>query len=196
MILIIDNYDSFTYNLVQLLAPFEVETQVVRNDALSAEDACALNPGAIILSPGPCTPDDAGICLALVEKAQAAKIPLFGVCLGHQSIAQALGGKVVRAGKPMHGKVSTVTVKPDPLFQGMPESFEATRYHSLTVDQASLPGVVEVLATADDDGEIMALKVRSSMTYGVQFHPESFASPTGGQILGNFLRLAGQRANA
>ena len=122
--------------------------------------------------------------------------PMVGICFGHQIIAQALGGKVVRAGKPMHGKVSTVTVKPDPLFQGMPESFEATRYHSLTVDQASLPGGVEVLATADDDGEIMALKVRSSMTYGVQFHPESFASPTGGQILGNFLTLAGQRANA
>lgn len=196
MILIVDNYDSFTYNLVQLLAPFGALSKVIRNDAMSAEEAMAMKPSAVILSPGPCTPDDAGICLDMVRLASSRNVPLFGVCLGHQSIAQVYGAKIVRAGRPMHGKVSNVTAKDDPLFDGIAPRFEVTRYHSLTVAHDTVPDTVEILAHADDDGEIMALKVRDRMIYGVQFHPESYASPDGAQMLGNFLAQAGVRAEA
>ncbi|MEM6747180.1 MAG: aminodeoxychorismate/anthranilate synthase component II [Pseudomonadota bacterium] len=196
MILVVDNYDSFTYNLVQLLAPFEEEARVIRNDAMTAEEAITLQPSAIILSPGPCDPDQAGICLALVTLAKKARIPLFGVCLGHQAIAQAHGGTIVRAGVPMHGKVSKVRFSADPLFAGIESPFTATRYHSLSVARAGLPDEVEVLAEAEDDGEIMALKVRGHLIYGVQYHPESYASEGGAAILNNFLRMARERQAA
>ncbi|NRA28975.1 MAG: aminodeoxychorismate/anthranilate synthase component II [Parvularculaceae bacterium] len=196
MILIVDNYDSFTYNLVQLLAPYQHLTRVVRNDALSADEAVALKPSAVILSPGPCTPDDAGICLDMVPVCAAAGVPLFGVCLGHQSIAQAYGATIIRAGRPMHGKVSTMTTGNDPLFDGIDAPFEATRYHSLSVDAATVPDTLEVLSEATDDGEIMALKVKGQPIYGVQFHPESYSSTVGQHLLGNFLQLAGLRAAA
>ncbi|MEM1380822.1 MAG: aminodeoxychorismate/anthranilate synthase component II [Pseudomonadota bacterium] len=196
MILIVDNYDSFTYNLVHLVAPFGRETKVVRNDALTAGEAIAIQPEAVILSPGPCTPDEAGICLDLVPLCAEASIPLLGVCLGHQAIAQAYGATIVRAGRPMHGKVSPVSARPDPLFDGIEMPFMATRYHSLTVDPQSVPDAMEVLASSDDDGEIMALKVRERLIYGVQFHPESFLSPAGSVLVGNFLDQAQARAAA
>jgi len=196
MILIVDNYDSFTYNLVQLLAPFGDVAKVIRNDVMTAEEAMALKPSAVILSPGPCTPDDAGICLDMVRLASEQDVPLFGVCLGHQSIAQHYGAKIVRAGKPMHGKVSRVKAKADPLFTGIGETFETTRYHSLTVEPSSVPGAIDVLAHAEDDGEIMALKVIGKEIYGVQFHPESWHTPDGVTMLSNFLALAGVKAAA
>lgn len=196
MILIVDNYDSFTYNLVQLLAPFGGQSKVIRNDELSASEAMDLRPQAVILSPGPCDPDQAGICLDMVALAAEREVPLFGVCLGHQSIAQSYGARIVRAGKPMHGKVSTVKANTDPLFTGIGERFEATRYHSLSVDPASVPDTIDVLAHAEDDGEIMALKVIGKEIYGVQFHPESYLSPAGATMLGNFLALAGIKAEA
>ena len=196
MILIVDNYDSFTYNLVQLLAPFGDRAKVIRNDDMSAEEAMALSPEAVILSPGPCTPNEAGICLDMVRLAAEQDVPLFGVCLGHQSIAQAYGGTVVRAGRPMHGKVSKVKTITDPLFEGVKERFTATRYHSLSVENSSVPSSIAVLAVAEDDGEIMALKVRDKLIYGVQFHPESHLSEHGLLMLSNFLGLAGIRAQA
>ncbi len=196
MILVVDNYDSFTYNLVQLLAPFEEEVRVIRNDAMTAEDAVALQPSAIILSPGPCDPDQAGICLDVVSLAKKALVPLFGVCLGHQAIAQAHGATITRAGIPMHGKVSKVTVKSDPIFDNIDSPFTATRYHSLSVERASLPDDIEILAMADDDGEIMALKIRGHLMYGVQYHPESYASEGGAVMLDNFLRMAREKRAA
>ncbi|MEM7739658.1 MAG: aminodeoxychorismate/anthranilate synthase component II [Pseudomonadota bacterium] len=196
MILVVDNYDSFTYNLVQLLAPFDEEVEVIRNDAMTAKEAIALRPSAIILSPGPCDPDQAGICLALVSLAKAARLPLFGVCLGHQAIAQAHGATIIRAGIPMHGKVSRVTVTDDPIFLGLGHAFSSTRYHSLSVDRAGLPDDIEVIAEAEDDGEIMAIKVRGHLIYGVQYHPESYASEGGATMLENFLRMARERQAA
>ena len=196
MILIVDNYDSFTYNLVHLLAPFGERTEVVRNDAVTPAAVLARRPRAVIISPGPCAPDSAGICLDLVPACLDAGVPLLGVCLGHQAIAQAHGARIVRAGRPMHGKVSGVLAEADPIFEGLAPRLEAARYHSLTVDPSSVPGSVEVLARAEDDGDIMALKVRGHPVYGVQFHPESYASPSGGRLLGNFLALCGERAAA
>lgn len=196
MILIIDNYDSFTYNLVQLLAPFGQQAKVIRNDDMTAEEAVALKPQAVILSPGPCTPNEAGICLDMVELAAKTGLPLFGVCLGHQSIAQAHGANIIRAGRPMHGKVSQVKAVADPIFEGLDETFTATRYHSLSVEPSSVPDAIEVLAEAEDDGEIMALKVKDKPIYGVQFHPESYLSEGGLTMLSNFLAMAGVKAAA
>ena len=181
---------------MQLLAPFGDLSKVVRNDALPADEAMALGPEAVILSPGPCDPDQAGICLDMVRLCAEREVPLFGVCLGHQSIAQAHGGKIVRAGKPMHGKVSQVEAVNDPLSEGIGRTFQATRYHSLSVDRQNLPGEIEVLASATDDGEIMALKVKDKPIYGVQFHPESYLSPAGPAMLYNFLGMAGIKAAA
>jgi anthranilate synthase component 2 len=189
MLLLIDNYDSFTYNLVHYIGELGVESVVQRNDHLSAAEALALKPQAIVLSPGPCTPNEAGICLDLI-KAAAGRIPLLGVCLGHQSIGQAYGGKVIRAPVPMHGKLSRLTTNGEGLFAGLPETFEVTRYHSLIVERKSLPACLAVTAESDD-GLIMALAHRQHPVYGVQFHPESIASEHGHAILGNFLRLAG-----
>jgi len=194
MILLIDNYDSFTWNLVHLIGGLGYEVDVRRNDALSAAEALALSPEAIVLSPGPCTPTEAGVCLDLVRAAEKAKVPLFGVCLGLQSIAQGLGGKVVRAGKLMHGKTSRIDHIAGGLFEGLPEGFTATRYHSLIADPASLPVSLEVAAKSADDGEIMALQHKTAPIAGVQFHPESIASEFGGEIFSNFIRWAKARS--
>ena len=188
MILLIDNYDSFTYNLFHFLGELGDEVRVERNDALSAEAALALKPQGIVLSPGPCTPNEAGICLDLIEAA-AGRIPLFGVCLGHQAMGQAFGGDVIRAPAPMHGKVSPVLHNGTGVFAGLPSPFNATRYHSLTVDPDTLPDCLEVTAWTED-GVIMGLQHKTLAVHGVQFHPESIASEHGHQILKNFLDLA------
>ncbi|MDR3512150.1 MAG: aminodeoxychorismate/anthranilate synthase component II [Caulobacteraceae bacterium] len=189
MILVIDNYDSFTYNLVHYLNELGADTQVVRNDALSVEEALALRPEAVLLSPGPCTPNEAGICLDLLAAAPAT-LPILGVCLGHQSIGQAFGGEVVRAKALMHGKTSQIHHTGKGVFAGLPNPFTATRYHSLSVRRETLPDVLEVTAWTDD-GEIMGLQHVSRPIYGVQFHPESIATEGGHQLLANFLDLAG-----
>ena len=188
MILVIDNYDSFTYNLVHYLNELGAETRVYRNDDLSAAAAIALKPDAVLLSPGPCTPDDAGICLDLLRQAPEA-LPILGVCLGHQSIGQAFSGRVVRAKALMHGKTSAIHHSGKGLFRDLPDPFTATRYHSLAVDGGSLPDVLEITAWTDD-GEIMGLQHRSRPIHGVQFHPESIATEGGHKLLGNFLELA------
>lgn len=188
MILVIDNYDSFTYNLVHYLNELGAETRVHRNDDLSAEAALALRPDAVLLSPGPCSPDEAGICLELLRRAPD-DLPILGVCLGHQSIGQAFGGKVVRAKALMHGKTSAIRHSGKGVFADLPNPFTATRYHSLAVEQASLPDGLEVTAWTDD-GEIMGLQHRSRPVHGVQFHPESIATEGGHKLLGNFLELA------
>lgn len=187
MILLIDNYDSFTFNLVHFLGDLGARCDVRRNDALSVEQAMALAPEAIVLSPGPCTPNEAGICLDLIHAA-AGRIPLLGVCLGHQAIGQAFGGEVIRAPEPMHGKLSEVTHANSDIFAGLPSPFRATRYHSLVVKQESLPETL--VATAWTGDIIMGLRHRTHHVYGVQFHPESIASEHGHAILANFLALA------
>ncbi|MDI7774540.1 aminodeoxychorismate/anthranilate synthase component II [Asticcacaulis sp. EMRT-3] len=189
MILVIDNYDSFTYNLVHYLAELGAETQVYRNDALSVQDALALKPRAILLSPGPCAPDQAGICLPLLRAAPE-DMPILGVCLGHQSIGQAYGGDVIRAKSLMHGKTSPIHHNNKGLFRDMPDPFTATRYHSLAVKRETLPDELEITAWTED-GEIMGLQHRTRPIHGVQFHPESIATEGGHQLLANFLALAG-----
>jgi anthranilate synthase component 2 len=194
MYLLIDNYDSFTYNLFHYLGELGAEIEVRRNDALTPAEALAMAPQGIILSPGPCDPDRAGICLDLV-KAAAGRVPILGVCLGHQAIGQAFGGRVVRAALPMHGKLSQVHHLGTGIFAGIPSPFEATRYHSLVVERDSLPG--ELQATAwTEDGLVMGLQHRSLPIHGVQFHPESIASQHGHDVLRNFLDLAGPRLEA
>ncbi len=188
MKLLIDNYDSFTYNLVHFLGELGAHFTVKRNDALGAEEALALKPEAIVISPGPCDPDRAGICLDLVRKA-AGKVPILGVCLGHQAIGQAFGGRVVRAPAVMHGKLSAIRHKGSGLFEGLPNPFQATRYHSLMVERESLPHCLEITAETED-GIIMGLAHRRFAIYGVQFHPESIASEHGHRLLKNFLDLA------
>jgi anthranilate synthase component II len=189
MILVIDNYDSFTYNLVHYLNELGAETDVYRNDALTAQEALAMRPEAIVLSPGPCTPNEAGICLALISGAPA-DMPILGVCLGHQSIGQALGGEVIRAKSLMHGKTSPIHHAGKGVFAGMPNPFTATRYHSLSVRRETLPAELEITAWTDD-GEIMGFSHRTRPLHGVQFHPESIATEGGHQLLANFLELAG-----
>jgi len=192
MLLVLDNYDSFTYNLVQYAGELGADPVVYRNDALSVEAALALQPTAIVISPGPCTPREAGISVPLV-RAAAGRIPLLGVCLGHQSIGEAFGGRVVRADRLMHGKTTIVAHADHPLFRGVPERFEAMRYHSLVVAPEGLPEELEVTAWSSDRGpgeEIMALCHRSLRVYGVQFHPESVATSEGKRLLENFLALA------
>ena len=191
MFLLIDNYDSFTYNLVHYLGEEGAEVTVKRNDSLSVAEALALKPQGIVLSPGPCDPDRAGICLELITKA-AGQVPILGVCLGHQAIGQAFGGRVVRAPTPMHGKVSEISHGGAGLFETLPSPFKATRYHSLIVERDGLPACLEITAQTDD-GLIMGLRHRSHPVFGVQFHPESIASQYGHEILRNFLRLAGHR---
>ena len=192
MILLIDNYDSFTFNLVHYLGDLGVACDVRRNDALDVAAALALRPDAIVLSPGPCTPTEAGICCALITAAAAGRVPVFGVCLGHQAIGQAFGAEVVRAPAPMHGKVSPVRHRASDVFDGVPSPFEATRYHSLTVRPDSLPA--QLLPTAwTEDGVLMGLRHRDLPIFGVQFHPESIASQHGHRILANFLAIAGVR---
>jgi anthranilate synthase/aminodeoxychorismate synthase-like glutamine amidotransferase len=188
MILLIDNYDSFTFNLVHFLGDVGGRCEVRRNDALSVPQALAMAPEAIVLSPGPCTPNEAGICLDLIAAA-AGRIPILGVCLGHQAIGQAFGGEVVRAPTPMHGKVSAIEHDASDIFANIPTPFEATRYHSLVVRRETFPPVLlETARTAD--GLVMGLRHRSLPIFGVQFHPESIASQHGHQILKNFLAIA------
>ena len=189
MILVIDNYDSFTYNLVHYLSELGAEVVVRRNDALSAAEALGLRPQAVVLSPGPCTPSEAGICLELIAAAPAA-LPILGVCLGHQAIGQAMGAKVVPAKSLMHGKTSPIHHRGEGVFAGLPDPFTATRYHSLAVAADGLPPGLRVTAWTDD-GEIMGLVHRARPLHGVQFHPESIASEGGHRLLANFLDLAG-----
>jgi len=189
MILVIDNYDSFTYNLVHYLNELGAETRVVRNDALSVDEALGLRAEAILMSPGPCTPNDAGICLGLLAAAPET-LPIFGVCLGHQAIGQAFGGEVVRAKSIMHGKTSAIRHTGASVFKGLADGFTATRYHSLAVRRDTLPDALEVTAWTDD-GEIMGLRHKTRPIHGVQFHPESIATESGHDLLGNFLDLAG-----
>jgi len=191
MILVVDNYDSFTYNLVQLLAALGAEVEVRRNDTLTAEEALALAPAGIVVSPGPGTPEDAGISRDVIRAAAAAGVPLLGVCLGHQCIAEVFGGTVCRSPKPVHGKTDEVTHDGAGLFTGIPSPFSATRYHSLCVDVASVPEVLEVTAHTPD-GVIMALRHRELPIYGVQFHPESVLTPEGAKLLANFLDVSGE----
>jgi anthranilate synthase component II len=187
MFLLIDNYDSFTYNLWHYLGELGAEVVVKRNDTLSVSDALALKPQGIVISPGPSDPDHAGICLELIAK--AGRVPVLGVCLGHQAIGQVFGGKVVRAKVPMHGKLSEIRHSGSGVFEGLPNPFHATRYHSLIVERASLPGVLTVTAETND-GIIMGLQHRDRPVHGVQFHPESIASEGGHRLLKNFLALA------
>ena len=191
MLLMIDNYDSFTYNLVQYFSELGAQVTVHRNDALTVADVAALKPSQIVISPGPCTPNDAGISLGLIHSL-AGKVPIFGVCLGHQSIGQAFGGKVIRARKVMHGKTSMIYHCGQGVFQGLPNPFEATRYHSLIVEKSSLPECLEITAwTQTESGEmdeIMGLRHRTLSVEGVQFHPESILTHEGKNLLRNFLR--------
>ena len=188
MLLLIDNYDSFVYNLRHFLGELGAETIVKRNDALTVEEALALKPDGIVLSPGPCDPDKAGICLDLVAAA-AGKLPILGVCLGHQTIGQAFGAKVVRAPTPMHGKLSAIRHVETGIFAGLPNPFEATRYHSLTLERESWPDEVLEITAESDDGVIMGLQHRTLPIAGVQFHPESIASEHGHAVLANFLKM-------
>ena len=188
MFLLIDNYDSFTYNLLHYLGELGAEIEVRRNDVLTAAEAMALEPQGIVISPGPCDPDRAGICLDLVRRA-AGSLPVLGVCLGHQCVGQAFGGRIVRAPKPMHGKLSEIRHGGHGVLSGIPSPFTATRYHSLVVERDSLPDVLEITADSDDD-VIQGLGHRELPIHGVQFHPESIASEHGHRLLRNFLELA------
>ncbi len=190
MILLIDNYDSFTYNLVQFIGDIGASCKVVRNDAISVADALALQPKAIVLSPGPCTPAQAGICVDLV-RAAAGRVPLLGVCLGHQSIGAAFGGRVVRADVLMHGKTSEIHHGGEGIFAALPSPFIATRYHSLIIERDSLPEELTITARTED-GVIMGVRHREHEIHGVQFHPESIATQYGHELLRNFLALASE----
>ena len=189
MILVIDNYDSFTYNLVHYVNELGAETLVRRNDKISVQDALAMAPEAVLLSPGPCTPDEAGICLPLLRAAPEG-LAILGVCLGHQAIGQAYGGEVIRAQSLMHGKTSKIRHEGKGIFKGLPDGFTGTRYHSLSVRRETLPDVLEITAWTDD-GEIMGFQHRERPVHGVQFHPESIATEYGHELLANFLDLAG-----
>ncbi len=189
MILLIDNYDSFTYNLAHFLGELGAEVTVRRNDAIEVQEALAMRPEAVVLSPGPCDPDQAGICLAMVAAAAETQLPLLGVCLGHQSIGQTFGGKVVRAGEIVHGKAGVVNHDDSGVFAGLPSPFNATRYHSLIVERESLPDVLRVNAWLEN-GLIMGLQHRELPIHGVQFHPESIRTEHGHKLLKNFLNTA------
>ena len=189
MVLMIDNYDSFTYNIVQYCRELGADLKVIRNDELSVDQIAGLGAEKIILSPGPSTPDEAGVTLEVIERF-AGETPIFGICLGHQSIAQAFGGEVIRAKNMMHGKTSQVKVTGEtPIFRTLPGEFRATRYHSLVVNPENLPERIVPTAVSTDDGEIMALQIRDLPVYGVQFHPESIMSEYGHEMLDNFLKL-------
>lgn len=189
MITLIDNYDSFTYNLVHYFGELGAEADVVRNDKITVDEVIERAPKALVLSPGPCSPNEAGVCLELVERC-AGKFPIFGVCLGHQTIGQVFGGKVINAPVLMHGKTSQISHDEKNIFKGLPSPFTATRYHSLIVEEESLPDCLEITAKSDD-GLIMGLSHKEHPIYGVQFHPESIASDFGHKILANFMALAG-----
>lgn len=187
MIVLIDNYDSFTYNLYQYIGEFEPDIKVIRNDKITAEELLEMAPDKVVISPGPKTPNDAGNCLEIIEKV-AGKIPMLGVCLGHQSIGQAFGGDVVHAKTLFHGKQSTIALKEDPLFDGLPRAIDVARYHSLVVKLETLPECFQVLAKTDDN-EIMAMKHKTLPVYGLQFHPESILTDDGKIIIKNFVGM-------
>lgn len=187
MLLVIDNFDSFTYNLVQYFSELGVEQRIFRNNAITIQEAIALKPDRIMISPGPCSPKEAGVSLAMIKEF-AGKIPLFGVCLGHQSIGHFYGGNVIRAPRLMHGKTSPIQHQGTDVFAGLPNGFAATRYHSLIVERETLPNCLEVTAETQE-GEIMGLRHKELPVWGVQFHPESYATEGGKQILANFLKL-------
>lgn len=189
MITLIDNYDSFTYNLVQYLGDLGLETRVYRNDEVSVDHVIEEKPSGILISPGPSDPDHAGICLALIKAAADHDIPLFGVCLGHQAIAQCFGGKVIRAPEPMHGKVSDISHDKKSVFKDLPSPYPVTRYHSLIAEKDSLPDCLEITAQTDD-GIIMGLSHKTKPIHGVQFHPESIATQHGHDLLRNFIELS------
>lgn len=195
MILVIDNYDSFTFNLVQYLGELGASLHVVRNDRLDEETFARLSPRAIVISPGPGTPDDAGVSCPLIEQ-KSRMIPTLGVCLGHQCIGQVFGGRILRAPRLMHGKTSPISHDGKGVFAGLPSPFIATRYHSLVVDEESVPHDVEICARADDDGMIMGLRHRQFPIHGVQFHPESILTGEGKRLIKNFIEIAGQHVAA
>lgn len=186
-ITLIDNYDSFTYNLLHYIGELGAEVKVIRNDKITADAALAERPDGVVISPGPGTPHDAGICMELIKKA-AGNTPVFGVCLGHQCIGEAFGGKVIRAPEPMHGKVSVIRTRQKGVFKDIPDGFSATRYHSLIVERRTLPDCLEITAETDD-GIIMGLQHKTHNLHGVQFHPESIASEYGHKMLRNFLDM-------
>jgi anthranilate synthase component II len=193
MLLMIDNYDSFTFNLVQYFGELGEDVRVFRNDEITVEGIAALKPDRLVLSPGPCSPAEAGVCIAAIQ-AFTGKLPILGVCLGHQAIGAALGGKVVRAVRQMHGKTSVISTDERGVYSGLPKQFTVTRYHSLTIEAASMPAVLEVTSRADDDGEIMGVRHRAlagtkTPLEGVQFHPESILTEHGHAMLKNFLEL-------
>ncbi len=189
MILMIDNYDSFTYNVVQYCRELGADLKIIRNDEMSVEEIEKLNPQKIIISPGPASPDEAGVTLKVIEHFQD-KLPILGICLGHQSIAQVFGGDVIRATNMMHGKTSIMKrTKECQIFKGLPQEFVATRYHSLIVDKETLPDTIEPTVFSSDDNEIMALKIKDKDIYGIQFHPESIMSEYGHEMIGNFLKI-------
>ena len=198
MILILDNYDSFTFNLMQYIGEINPDLKVIRNDALSVAEAIALKPTHIVVSPGPCTPSEAGISVALIREVPAS-IPLLGVCLGHQAMGEAFGGKVIRAPAPMHGKLSTMECDSQGIFAGMPKIFTATRYHSLIVEKASLPADLQITATCQDEAAkaagdatlIMGMRHKTRPIFGVQFHPESILTEHGKTMVRNFLAMKG-----
>ncbi len=187
MIVLIDNYDSFTYNLYQFIGEFEEDVRVIRNDKITAEELLEMKPDKVVISPGPKTPNDAGNCLDIIDKV-AGKIPILGVCLGHQSIGQAFGGDVVHAKTLFHGKQSTIALKEDPLFADMPQIIDVARYHSLVVKLETLPECFDVLGKTDDN-EIMAMKHKTLPVYGLQFHPESILTSDGKKIVENFVKM-------
>ena len=189
MLLMIDNYDSFTYNIVQYLGILGAEVTVYRHDAISMEEIEALRPEGLVISPGPCTPKEAGISVPAIKEL-AGRLPILGICLGHQSIGAAFGGRIVRAGRIMHGKTSQISHNHQDLFRNIPDPFEATRYHSLVIAPDSLPSCLEITATALDDREIMGIKHRELPIWGIQFHPESILTKVGMDILNNFIQLA------
>ncbi len=188
MLLLVDNYDSFTYNLFHYLGELGATVKVVRNDEITADQALALKPEGIVLSPGPCTPNEAGICLDVIKQADG-RMPILGVCLGHQAIGQVYGGSIVRAPEPMHGKLSRMHHTGKSVFRGLNNDFLATRYHSLTIDPPSMPASLEITATSED-GVIQGVMHKTHPVHGVQFHPESIASENGHAILANFLHIA------
>jgi anthranilate synthase component 2 len=185
-IILLDNYDSFTYNLLHYIGELGAEVATYRNDKITVDEIAAMQPGGIVISPGPGTPQDSGICLELIRRLSGT-IPIFGVCLGQQAIGEAFGGRVVRAPQPMHGKVSAIYHEGRTVFGGLPIPFKATRYHSLVVDRSSLPECLEITAITADDGLIMGLSHKEHNTHGVQFHPESIASEHGHAIIKNFI---------
>lgn len=186
MIVLIDNYDSFTYNLVQYIGEFEPDIRVIRNDKIDAAGVRELNPSAIVISPGPCTPQEAGCSIEIIKELSG-RVPILGVCLGHQSIGDAFGGNVIRAERIMHGKVSTMTHNGNAIFDGVPQTFEATRYHSLIVERSSCPESLEIIAETAE-GEIMALAHKSLPVWGLQFHPESILTGCGKRLIENFVK--------